>query len=409
MTASEHFIPYEEPPQLCEACGDVAEILESVYMGFGRDPEGRYVRHFQQLCQDCRFSCANCDEWYPNSNMFTAETNSREYCEDCYYELFFRCERCDVEERTRYQHTSDYRDGSFCGECISSIEEEYGEDDYDFGGGRESSVVRSYTTRLGSVFRHWDAEVNECVTTIRGRRDIPYLGFELETNMREGASWSDRENGAIALRDASPQNYLIMKEDGSISGFEIVTEPCDYRTHLEMFPWQMLRTLANDYSMTSWRGAGAGLHVHISKKSFGKLHLGAFLQFHDKNIDELIKLAGRESSYSKFGRTVRGWGADIKMDRVKQALGKEANDDRYVAVNLQNTATVELRYFRGSLKPETVKGVLEFTHSLWLYTKSVKFTSLESHKNILWPAYRSWLFDQPEFTHAHNLVTTRGL
>jgi len=406
MTASEDFVPEEPPIGECHNCGE-ERVLTSVADGYSYDEQHRWRQRHHMYCEECFFHCNECDEPTPETNRYPSPLNGRAYCEDCYCETHNTCERCDDTIWAHQSNYPDFRDGPYCDDCLMVIEDEYYGGDCDYE--HPSNVIRSYSTKLGSVFRHWDTVINDCVLTGRGRHEIPYLGFELETNMREGSGYELRERGAIALRDASPDDYLIMKEDGSISGFEIVTEPCDYRTHLELFPWHMLNKLATDFGMTSWRGGGAGLHVHISKSSFSKLHLGAFLQFHDKNIKELVKLAGRESTYSKFGRTIRDWNHDVKMDRVKQAMGLEVNGDRYVAVNLQNRNTVELRYFRGSLKEQTVKGVLEFTHSLWQYTKQTKFTSLDSHKNILWPAYREWLFAQPEFTHAQSLVTTRGL
>jgi len=411
MTSAEDFTP--EAPPLCDLCGEACggDFVSIPHQRTWNVDTSRWDTTNANACDDCYFVCRNCSQPTINDERYVSEINGHPYCEDCYYETHFTCERCSSTHYMRHACTNNWRDGMYCQDCNDEIENENDDydSDYDDYDSHRSAWIRSYSVKVSGVFRKWNEELGQATISMRPRREEPYLGWELETNMRSGSDWTLRERGAEALANAAPSDYLIMKEDGSISGFEIVTQPCDYRTHLEIFPWQMLRTLANDFGMTSWRGGGAGLHVHISKSSFSKLHLGAFLQFHDKNTRELIKLAGRESSYSKFGRTINDWGSQYKQDRVKQALGHEVNGDRYVAVNLQNDHTVELRYFRGSLKPETVKGVLEFTHSLWLYTKKTKFTSLDCHKNILWDAYRGWLFDQPEFTLAQSLVTTRGL
>lgn len=276
-------------------------------------------------------------------------------CEECIDNHTVSCESYHCGTRI---HVDDsvYRDGSYyCQEC------DPGDDEYSDGDG----IIESYchttaTTDARFRFRDWS------VTGITVHRNVPAkfpaLGFELETNTDD---YTKRVDAARFMLEDVDDNYLIIKEDGSVSGFEMVTMPADYRAHLELFPWHKLRKLSTDYAMRSWNGGtGCGLHVHISKSAFNSAHIYRFVNFHDHNAYQLTRLAGRESDqWARFGKY------DYE-NRLRQARGLDRTD-RYVAVNTQPRDTYELRYFRGSLNPNTVKGVLEFVHALWLFTRDL--------------------------------------
>jgi hypothetical protein len=55
-------------------------------------------------------------------------------------------------------------------------------------------------------------------------------------------------------------------------------------------------------------------------------------------------------------------------DRYRGARG----GDRYNAVNLQNLHTVEIRMFKGSLKPERVRSGIQFCHAAIEYTREIR-------------------------------------
>lgn len=194
---------------------------------------------------------------------------------------------------------------------------------------------------------------------------FPAIGFELEKKIRDT---SNRIEAAQFLLDGVRNNYLLLKEDATVNGWECVTYPADWRAHMELFPWDKLPVLGTKYGMYAWndRDKNCGLHVHISRSAFRSSHLHRFMSFHDNHVSQLVKFAGRHN------RTYAPLGRDYYDDRKLQALGLRGTNHS-VGVNLGSTGskTVELRYFRGSLKPETVKSVLQFTHALWLFTKDM--------------------------------------
>lgn len=65
------------------------------------------------------------------------------------------------------------------------------------------------------------------------------------------------------------------------------------------------------------------------------------------------------------------------------------NEDRYVAINLQPSKTVEMRFFKGTMNPDTVKARLQSIHAVAEYAMESRFTtSITKHSN--WDAFRVW-------------------
>jgi hypothetical protein len=312
-------------------------------------------------CDACAVVCCSCEQSFESDDVI--EGPDWQYrCGDCHWEMFFTCERCDntfSNSRSRYDSDSG---SSFCPDCYDEVVCEYDS----HNGNIESYGHTNINTDARFRFREWT------VTGIRTHYDVPAkfpaLGFELETNTSD---YTRRGDAADFMLDEVPENYLVIKEDGSVSGFEMVTFPADLRSHMELFPWEKLPKLAGDYSMTSWRGSNCGLHVHISKSAFTPSHIWRYMNFHDHNAYGLSLFAGRDSQqWARFGKS------DYES-RLRQARGLERTE-RYVAVNTCPEHTYELRYFRGSLRPDTVKAYLEFTHALWAWTKDLSYADVRN-------------------------------
>ena len=90
-----------------------------------------------------------------------------------------------------------------------------------------------------------------------------------------------------------------------------------------------------------------------------------------------------------FSRRNRGqadtWAKSRKSDRceknwikrsIKDAKGWAAYNDRYFAVNLVNTNTVEIRLWRGTLNLETFMATLKFTARLAELCREVRAVDL---------------------------------
>lgn len=354
--------------------------------------------------------------------LFSDDDN--DYCDPCMEDRSI-CDwgGCDVEDWNDNLYFDEESESSYCEHHYNLVvaqrdddddEDEY-DDDYDSDRRRRNSVIQPYSYRPVARF-HLIDNSNQILRWDRtdpqtDYQNLPYLGFELETNCR--GSYSERrelnQGGAKMLLEQHPNDYLYIKEDGSISGFEIVSHPATVYAHKQLLDLGALRVLALEYKQSSWtsvEGCGAGLHVHISKSSFAKpSHIQRFQMFHDSNQDVIKKFAGRDSRrWATFDRD----GDSVPMIYLSRG-GQQYN--RYSALNFQNSATIELRYFRGSLEGTTLLGVLEFVHSVWRYTQIIHSKEI-SDGNIRWDRYRNWLLDENDnfdFNHLLPLMEKRGV
>ena len=119
----------------------------------------------------------------------------------------------------------------------------------------------------------------------------------------------------------------------------------------------------------SWRTSTCGIHIHVGRSAFrNKAHLWRFAYFINSNPDQCQMFAGRHASrWATF--------ENQKQEASKIIAGKARYyPQRYVAVNLSNSTTVEIRMFRGSLLPRRILANLGFVDAVVEFTrgKSVK-------------------------------------
>ena len=325
--------------------------------------------------------CSDCGEYF-HTALFNNDTDRCHGCDENYNTCF----RCDTEILSDDSYFDSDGD-AYCSGCWED------HDENEENQSRRS--IQSYSYKPSPIFG-WVVE-SQLVRGMSVPRTVinePMFGFELETNARD---YSTVGKAADFLMGEAPDEYLYNKSDATISGFEIVTHPFTLDAHKLLLPRQAISDLSSKYSLSSWssvNGNGAGLHVHISKKSFaGSSHQYKFQMFHYHNADFIKKFAGRDSDrWATFRRTTdpTDYGYDNMAEICK---GNRTQNNRYSALNFQNRNTIELRYFRGSLKPETVLGVLEFCHSVHAYTKLLSVKEV-ANGHLAWGSYKMWLSDQ---------------
>jgi hypothetical protein len=143
----------------------------------------------------------------------------------------------------------------------------------------------------------------------------------------------------------------------------------------------------------------------MTRKAFANdKHLFKFLKFIYGNPTELIQFAGRNSTYAKFDvdTFLNSWNDYGERDSVrgssfmKMAKHETINDDRYCAVNVRNVQTIELRFFRPSLKPETVQAALQFCDAAFNYTEEITTPQVMSGNALAFKSFRSWVKTQTD-------------
>ena len=233
-----------------------------------------------------------------------------------------------------------------------------------------------------------------------------FLGLELEMEDNTGCSISSGVEMVSTAKGLG--NHFFCKSDGSLyDGMEMVSHP------MTLAYWQSKRddfaaltSALRSLGMRSWDTDSAGIHVHVSASAFDSdRHLWLFQQMFYRNPDSIAKYAGRESQRWARIRVEKG---DVTMYTKVRKDGRYRGLDRYMAVNLTNSNTIEVRVFRGSLNPNRVYANLELVHALVEYTRTLTFTQVQAG-GLDFPVFAYWLRQQPQYANAAEHVRTRGL
>jgi hypothetical protein len=283
------------------------------------------------------FGCADCSNWFP-SDTATSNPDGDRICEDCYSSAgYFCCESCGhVRDEDNYG-----RDGVCC-----SCDEDNEED----GGDECGNVVSSYSKRI--AFR----------PTLRDS-DRFLLGLELEVVGSGQAS---------KVRDILGNTDYILKSDGSLptAGFEIVSQAMGLDVHRD----KMSAFLASPPDrLRSFKYDECGLHVHIGREELGadgesrlkaSRRIAGFV-CRKSNRALIVKLGQRNLNHY-----CQADGVVMKDYYTKKPV---CESSRYSAVNLCNSHTVELRFFKGNLRAAAVWRALEFADAIatWASRKDV--------------------------------------
>jgi hypothetical protein len=220
------------------------------------------------------------------------------------------------------------------------------------------------------------------------------MGIELEMEATRGAYAADLAQIAKDHLDG----FAYYKHDGSLrDGVELVTHPATLEA-FKFMDWSCLAKIA-EAGGRSWNTTTCGLHIHLSRSAFsGVTHLWLFSQFFSENRQQLVTLAGRESSYASFG-------IELKKD-IKLASKKRRGTARYLAVNFTNNTTIELRLFRGSLLKERVFAQVELTDAIFNYTSELNSNKVLANSKtwkdattvgvLGWAAFTQYCLDRKE-------------
>ena len=310
----------------CEDCGDL--VHERSIMT--ADDGNRYICEY---CADEYYTCDHCSEIYSGYNL-AVYTYSLTICERCYNEYYFTCGGCN---EVYHLDDGEYLNGEYyCDYCA---------DDY-------RGCIQSYSYKPAPTFYGGDA------------------GYGIELEIDDG----DDRQGAAEDIQAAGGDHIYLKEDGSLSymGIEIVTHPASLEYHVKRFPWADICDAALYHGYRSHDTDTCGLHIHASRSLFGDseteqdLTIAKIMLLIDRWYDTyIVRFARRD--LSKMRRWADKPNADIRPeDDDADAIHKSKKHagDRYRAVNLCNYSTVEFRFFRGTLKRDTIIASIQWVDTI---------------------------------------------
>lgn len=337
----------------------------------GRDKCARCVDSILQengfTLDEDYFECRWCNSYHHND--YVNHIDGEEYCERCVNRHRYFCSTCDVG----------YWDGDDH-EC---------DDDYDSG------VIHDYGYKPRPYF--FPPKERDPETRL-------YFGIELEVESVRG----ERLDCAQSVQDSLGER-VYLKYDGSLNnGFEIVTHPHTLEAFRKDFGFDSFASFRR-LGLRSWDTDTCGLHVHVSRDAFGipydsrtdnysehissrQTHELRFIKLVYDNEAQVCKLAGRKSGYAHFN----------DKGHLLQKV-REQGFDRHTAVNTENDTTLEVRIFKGSLRPERVLGAIEFVHAGVEYTRNLKVNGKNSA--LSWVAFCGYVHaNQEQYSNLYALM-----
>lgn len=348
----------DEPPQFtCASCGHTTDDEDELLT-----PADGWLEN--QYCEDCLTECDWCgnsyryisdhrDNWCDECGQYRCNAMSYEYCEEC--------------------------DRTICADC----------------GGRCTNCDASIHSWDWKPFAYAPKGANPNGATV-------HMGFELEI---EG----DADDIVSAVHDVDDSEWhLYMKHDGSVEGVEIVSHPATLDWVNESFATDRLfRGLRNNGNHV--RPRDNGLHIHVSRDSFrdhnsrairNRLrhtgnwrhsHAMIWLMFIYRNADQID---GRNHIARRANDRWAHFNPLSAIELRERAM-RPVRGDRYVAVNCNNDATYELRFFASTLDANEFRASLQFAEASVEYTRGLR-TADVARGALEWDAFVEWVRERAQ-------------
>lgn len=336
---------------------DDEAVVELRLGGFATMDEASEVDGCWYLTRDVR-ECCTCQDYVLRSETYSSPGNEP-MCGSCYEEHVRSCDSCGEEMWDDDAHYDEDSGESYCESCWSD----------------RPRLISDYSDRSANRMRSES-------------HDKVLYGIELEVEAASG----DDNAGAEFVRRFLPENYCVLKHDGSLGpgGFEIVTRPDSVAVHTKQ--WHRMLMASPSEHLKSWTTGRCGMHVHVSRAPLSQLQIGKMLVFLNapENDALVVKIAGRRNS---------SW---AKIEK-KKLTDVRHSPDRYSALNLTNSRTIEFRIFKGTLNYIAFLKNIEFCKALVDFcapssrgiaeaTSGKAFLEWVSHKD--YPNLYQWLVNR---------------
>lgn len=331
----------------------------------------------EYICDDCSenyYSCEQCGEILHGEDTVCVDDSI--YCSDCAERLYYRCDDCgdyfDDTEVFRHDDTCicnscferyDYSICDDCGEILNSDDVNWTDDgtycNDCYEQHEQSCHIHNYSYKPSPEFFGDDSI---------------FFGIELEIDKGNKTEFADEFDYDCA--------YL--KEDGSLSsnGVEIVSHPLSYQYAMEEFDIDGICALALKHEFRSHDTDTCGIHVHVSRRPLTDKTIGNIIEFMEYNWQDIVKFTRRNSD--SLTRWANRYGKDIIEDTPEETYHlANQTASRYRALNLQNSNTIEFRIFRGTLKVDTIKAIIQFCNNLVHYCQNINCVKETKFRDIV--------------------------
>jgi hypothetical protein len=361
MVEESDTIGYDGEPH-CEDCLSCCDACHATVLRDDVTVVGGSV-----VCDSCIWRCDGCGgDRHPDDESYIIANGNR-ICDGC-AEDYHTCENCSEMFHCDDMHM--HQGSAYCEDCRP-----------------ESGAIASYHSSRRQV-----RPLPSPFTRALGGR---YFGVELEveaTGDRDEAAdridaWVNNQAADITA-DGHRDKVLYFEEDGSLDdGFEMISAPLGLDDHARL--WKVALAPSMVKGLKSHDTTTCGLHVHVSRAQLSDLHISKIVCFvNDPDNRKLIESVAR--------RYDTGY---CHVSEKKLGTAHKDNGNRYQAVNLCNSRTIEFRIFRGSLRYATVMAAIELTNAI------VSFCDMGSGAgfNLKTPAFLDFLASAAMRKHTAHL------
>lgn len=358
---------------ICDDCGDTC-WKEDGYLVHDDNDEP-----FKMICEICKFNgsyaaCERCGHLVQEDDSISdGYTTICWTCERRYgYHVCYECGNINTEDEMQYYN------GWYCPDCVPD------------GDSSASKYVKNYG------YKPYPNFLSE--QKVPSERNALFMGVELEIDKGERPCACAKELAEIETYG----DEFYMKHDGSLEdeGIEIVSHPATLSYHLNRFQWKEVFSTAKKFGYKSHDAGTCGLHVHVSRAYLAadengvtsedreELNTAKIILFVEKHWDEMVRFSRRDSvQLNRWAKCPESTiTPEDEIGNIKDKL-YNLTYDRYQAVNLCNSNTIEFRLFRGTLNLNTFKATLEFVHLLCDYCKE---HNLKEVLDSSWDDLISW-------------------
>lgn len=237
-----------------------------------------------------------------------------------------------------------------------------GWEDRDYEEHPEEPQLRWYADSNGGCYHYrWvGSPCKECYA-----REMRNYQRDLEKYQIDLKYWNEShvmEGKNIAWPLKKMPGFVLLKEDSTVEGVEIVSAPASLRLHRNR--WKSFFTnLPKEFEAND----NCGMHVHLSRDPLTIDQRWAINEFinHDDNEKWMVGIAGRDFVNSDYCEKKQKSREDIRR----------AYDNHHDAVSIcEKKPTMEVRIFASTRKYEDFMARLEFVTALVHFVQEGKWT-----------------------------------
>lgn len=211
-----------------------------------------------------------------------------------------------------------------------------------------------------------------------------YFGVENEISYKNGVNRKMGNDDLSDLLDDIGAGFTYCKRDCSISnehGVELVTHPGTLAYNSKECHWKHLNRTAQKNGYRSHDATpSCGLHVHVNRDSLGRdayerddviRKMTVMLDLHRNEVTRFTR---------RTARALAEWASIPHTPSFRGDIPTRggSHNSRYTALNVTNTATVEFRIFRGTLRRDTIIAALQFCNNWCDYAMSHSWDEVEN-------------------------------